>query len=308
MDSVGINYGSLEWIALIDAVRYNKSPDTTRTGLEKLQKAFEGPGGAEILASYLQDAPTAPDVVAIWDAQLLAKDEGVMLALLSLLHHMLGMHMSARGSARQASKQVSQVSMGTAGLLDHLAEQLVSRRNKLLYRLLGSSIPQHVNAGLRLMSAAARRGAPVTACLLRSFDFGLPALVKLARVPWVKKGGARERLRSLWRNKDPLRRPVLAHMIDLGLALLQNCSLPDLSSLLPIRVVMEALLNHVEEVPGFAARKILATVEARVLAPDLAMPPRLRSEAFGDTALSQLATLASRADLEGLPAPDQGNC
>lgn len=32
MESTVIQYGSLEWIAIIDAVRYNKSPDTTRSG------------------------------------------------------------------------------------------------------------------------------------------------------------------------------------------------------------------------------------------------------------------------------------
>jgi hypothetical protein len=39
-------------------------------GLEKFHKALEGPSGPDLLASYLKDAPGAPELLGIWDVQL----------------------------------------------------------------------------------------------------------------------------------------------------------------------------------------------------------------------------------------------
>ncbi|KXZ49469.1 hypothetical protein GPECTOR_21g695 [Gonium pectorale] len=201
--------------------------------------------------------------------------------------------------------------------------QALGRRLKSLYNALSSDSGQSANAALQLLVSVASHSAVAARDLAAAFDWSLSALTRLCRPQKEKRADdGKQRRRTdgdaapspaaaSWRHPNVLSRPRRALFVALCRALLASADHATLARLLPLRPLMGGLLHHLATDPPGQALETLLLLARRVLAPPASsaagpagraggggggLPPRLRAEPWGDTALAQLAELAAASD------------
>ncbi|GLI61189.1 hypothetical protein VaNZ11_003422, partial [Volvox africanus] len=237
---------------------------------------------------------------------------------------------STAGHGRSCSKISKAVPLATAlaselslvgAAQQLLITQTLGRRLKSLYHLLGSD--QHLlsNSALQLLAAVAAHSGVAARDLAAAFDWSLPALARISRPtkerPASEAGATqkqKQRRKSIsnvvaWDKPNVLLRPRRAMFVRFCRALLDNADHATLARLLPLRALTGPLLHHVATDPPRHILETLLLLSRRVLAPArhggsncaaaaaaAALPPRLRAEPFGDSALAQLAEVAASSD------------
>lgn len=130
----------------------------------------------------------------------------------------------------------------------------------------------------------------------------------------ARSGPSRLSTAASWRHANVLSRPRRAMFVGLVRALLAAADHATLARLLPLRPLLGGLLHHLAADPPAEALDTLAVLARRVLAPPPGaqqgrggpgggagagaggLPPRLRAEPFGDSALAALADVAGSSD------------
>ncbi|GIL58549.1 hypothetical protein Vafri_13494, partial [Volvox africanus] len=236
---------------------------------------------------------------------------------------------STSGHGRSYSKGSKAVPLATAlaselSLVDTaqqlLITQTLGRRLKSIYHLLGSDQQLLSNSALQLLAAVAAHSGVAARDLAAAFDWSLPALARISRPtkerPASEAGATQQKRRQkairdvvAWDKPNVLHRPRRAMFVRFCRALLDNADHATLARLLPLRALTGPLLHHVAADPPGHVLETLLLLSRRVLVPvrhdgsnraaaaaAAALPPRLRAEPFGDSALAQLAEVAASSD------------
>ncbi|KAK9836812.1 hypothetical protein WJX74_008587 [Apatococcus lobatus] len=189
--------------------------------------------------------------------------------------------------------------------LDLLALAIISdkKRRRFIEQALGSSAKDRPAAAASLLAAMAARTGAVAHQLVLEFNWGLKALPALARPPRLLEGVPRQeqqtRFWGNWRQTAPLKRPVCAHLVDMGQSLLRLRDEGLLATVLQIRPVMNALLHSMTRQPPEVALRTLRLLQSRIMAPACALSPLQRSQVFTEAFLAQLSSMAAQLVPQG---------
>ena len=187
----------------------------------------------------------------------------------------------------------------------------MTRQLRALYAHLSSGSRPRAASALALLAACARRGRGLAWETLRSFDFSLAALPRLAaprRPDTSAAAGAGDTPRQQHQtstSSDVLKRPLRELHASFALSLLAPADGALRRAALAHKALLGAALRGLS---GDAPRHVSATLRAvrhTVLAPDSGVPPRLRAALFSDAALDALAALSAKhADVAGGAHPE----
>lgn len=116
-----------------------------------------------------------------WVLLLQMRNDGIATSLMVAASDLLASNQAQPNHDQQTSLAAS-ATPHTPALTD-FADDIVTRRSKMLQQQLGSTVRHRVNAALHLLVAIASMGGSVTAHLLRSLDTTSDAFSKLTHPP-----------------------------------------------------------------------------------------------------------------------------